>query len=155
MALNSNTLTLNLEKFMDQESSNFDSFPSSTEETAEFWANAVNEYAKLVVPPSISSDLAMQEFEKQMLLIDNSIGNGDIVFKLAFTAYATILAQGMLPNFTGIPPVTPIEFASVYALGFGGASNKICMDAMIVVIDTWFRTGTAVNTSTGTTVNWN
>lgn len=155
MALVANTLNLEMQKFMDQESPNFVSFPSSAEETAEMWANAINEYAKLVLPVSLTSDQAKEAFRLQMLLINNSIGNGDIVFKAAFTQYAIVLAAGMQPTFTGAPPVSPIEFASVYALGFSGASNKVCMDAMIVIIDAWFRTGTAINNNTGATVNWN
>lgn len=154
MALVKNILTIEMEKFMDQESPNFVTFPSDVEQTAEVWSFAINEYAQNVFPLSVTSDTAREAFRTQMLILDNSIGNGDIVFKAAFTQYATVLAAGMQPNFTGAAPSSPIEFAPVYILGLGGASNKICMDAMINIIDAWFKTGTAKNNNTGVTVTW-
>ncbi len=156
MTLIKDTLTFNFEKFMDQESSNFISFPKDNNETAESWANAVNEYAKLVIPSSVSGELAKQEFKKIFLGISADLGNGDIIIKSSFTIYASTLAIGMTAGgFTGTPPPAPIDFSPIYPVGLGGASNKICMDLMINIIDVWFRTGTAVPISGGSLINWN
>lgn len=70
------------------------------------------------------------------------------------TAYATALAIGMNPTFTGAPSPNPISFQAVIAKGSAGGSNKECLDLMVNLINSYFKTGIATNNSSGATSTW-
>ncbi len=69
-------------------------------------------------------------------------------------AYAISLAVGMNPTFTAAASVIPLSFQSVIAKGKSGGSNKDCVDLMINLIDTYFKSGIATNNSSGSTISW-
>ena len=155
MALISATLTNGLKSIMDQDYAGFIDFPSDTIAVANAWADAVNNYASLVTPPSASSAAARTAFYNVMLGMDTNAGNGLPIMISAFTAYAATLAGGMLPAFAGTPPPVPIPLATVIpALGLAGADGATVAEALSSVIDAWFRTGLAVNTTSGATTLW-
>jgi hypothetical protein len=89
------------------------------------------------------------------MLSASAPGAAIAAFPLAFTNYAAQLGLGMQPNFSATPPPVKIDFSSVYLLGNNGGSAFQCANAMAGIIDVWFRTGLAVNNSSGVTINWN
>ena len=70
-------------------------------------------------------------------------------------SYASVLATGMVSSgFTGVPPVTPLMLDPVYNLGVQSDQADPVLELLATTIDTWFKTGTAVNIITGATVLW-
>lgn len=148
------TLTAELIKIMDKESPTHEGFPENTVEAASRWADAINAYAQSVVPPSANAEAARSAFETAMLAVSADAGNFYTVIKAAFTAYAAQLALGMAPTFTGVPPPVPIVLEPTAAIGLAGGTGSAVAAAMTAIIDAWFRTGTAVNASSGATTIW-
>jgi len=154
MPLDFKKTKIELRKFMDNEYENFVDYPRSDEEAAEKWANAVNEGAKGVIPISLNSEIAKESFYTALLAAIKS-KTVLTLFPSIFQIYAVQLAAGMTtPDKTGNPPPVAIVFMPVYILGFAGAKQIDCINAMIPIIDTWFKTGFVVNNSTGVTIIW-
>jgi hypothetical protein len=151
MALISNTLVNGIRAINDQEYSGFAEFPESVAEAADRWATAINNYASLVTPPSATATLAKEALKAQLLLVDTL---GVDAFVNGLSAYASALAGGMAPAFTGTPPPVSIVLAPIFASGFAGASSETQANAIASAIDLWFKTGTAINTTSGVTVTW-
>ena len=118
------------------------------------WATAVDNYASSVIPPSINAAAAKSAFQSVMLGVDPNTQNGIPLLITAFTAYATQLGLGMAPTFTGTPPPTPINIAPITVLGLSGGSAEVCAALFATTADLWFRTGLAVNNSSGVIVPW-
>lgn len=140
---------------MDPDYQNFIGFPTNNFDTASQWANVIDSYAKLIIPVITSSNPAKNAFKAQMLPVSSNVNNGLIQLTLAFSSYATALSLAMQPIFTGTPPPTPINFAPVFVLGLSGASGEQTANVMANIIHLWFKTGIAVNNSSGATVPWN
>ena len=117
------------------------------------WANAINSYASLVTPISISSQIALGPLQSALLNIDKP-GAFTTILPQALTAYATALGTGMAPAFIATPPTTPLIITPALQLGQNGANKRQVMQSFANIIHTWFRTGIAVNSVTGVTVNW-
>lgn len=149
MALIKANLEIELRKIFDTSYSSFEEFPQDLTEASIRWSEAINSYAKNVIPTSINSEAAKQAFATTLLNSDTSTA-----LPLAFTNYATLLASGMLPTFVATPPPISIDFTSVYALGFGGGSSKSVASLMSTIIDTWFKTGTAIPSGGGSVITW-
>jgi len=153
MPLSTEILTREIRKVSDESYILFEGFPKSTSETANRWANIVDIYTIDMIPTSTSRDQAKFLFSRSMEQVD--IGTGFVVLKLAFATYANTLSLGMNPTFTGIAPVTPILLETVAPIGLGGGSAKEVAIAMANIIQQWFKTGVAINTSSGASINWN
>lgn len=154
MALVQATLINGLKLIMDEDYPSHE-FPSNIADVAAAWADAVNNYASAVTPPSATSSAARTAFYNIMLGMDTDLGNGIAIMVSAFSAYAASLAGGMAPTFIGTPPPAPIPLSTIIpTLGLGGASGSSVAEALGAVIDTWFRTGIAVNASSGATTLW-
>lgn len=151
MPLVPNNFKVGLESIFDQESDNFDGFPNSFSSAAERWATAFHNYAKLVVPPSTTSEAAKEAFKSTFM----TMGNGRIILPKCFVAYANVLATGMQPAFSSTPPIGEPQLEIVYSLGLGGGSSAQCISMIVSIVDAWMRTGIAVNNSSGVTTNWN
>jgi len=155
MPLLTDILSTNLQKLLNQEYPSFEGFPDNMGGVVESWANAINDYAKSVVPTSTTSEQAKEAFKSTMLGMSSELGNGAVILPLAFTNYATALALGMAgAGFIGTPPVAPINLAPIIAAGLGGASGEIIANSFTVVVDIWFRTGTATPTAGGSPIIW-
>lgn len=155
MALVKSVLENGLRELMDPEYVNFSGFPETTIEVASRWSEIVDNYAKSVLPTSLSSAAAKSAFNSIMLGISPTVPNGIALLISAFTAYAASLAGGMAPTFTGVPPITPVNLTPVISAGLGGASGDVTAALMANIIHTWFKTGTAINVSSGATITWN
>ncbi len=147
-------LKIALEKFWDQESPNFVESPPTKLAAAEAWADALDVYGINVIPISVGASAGRIAFINTFLTMTEIPPTGAAIFPLCFVNYAIPIAAGMLPAFVGTPPPSPPNFAPVIAAGTGGASNAVCLDLMVIVIDTWMRTGTAVPSGGGSTINW-
>lgn len=142
-----------LEGIFDQESENFEGFPDSFASAAERWATAFDNYAKIVVPPSTTNEAAKAAFKSMFMTINNS--NGRIILPKCFSAYAQVLASGMQPAFTAIQPIGDPILDPVYVIGYSGGTSQACIQLIVSIVDTWMRTGVAVNNSSFISVNWN
>ena len=154
MALIKKILSDELSKFTDGESISFDKFPTDISEASEFWSNAVNTYGKTIAPPSTTADKAKKDMKDMLATMNDT--NGAVIFPLAILTYATSLSAGFPPVFTGVPPVTPLAplLNPIYTLGFAGAKSGEIVEALSTIIDSWFKTGTAINIATGVTITW-
>lgn len=150
------TIQNELTKFMDNQSPAFVGYPSSVSDVANAWADAVDTYASVVVPISTTSSAARTAFYSTMLGMNTTAMNGFAVIKAAFMAYATALAGGMTgAGFVGTPPPTLIPIETIVPLGMSGIPNSVIVSTLAGIIDVWFRTGLAVQISSGVTINWN
>lgn len=130
----------------------FTNYCKDENDVAEKWGNVIEKYTKQITPPSLTIIQAKEAFQIEMKKIN--ITNGLIQLPLAFDKHATILAQGMNPLFTGTKPPMLIILTPVFAAGFAGASANTCSILMTDIIDLWYKTGTAVNNSSGATIKW-
>lgn len=150
--LDRNLLEREIRKINDLSYEEFGGFPQDLDETTERWSTAISRYAGGITPPSQSAESAKSSFSSTFTSLIQTDGNA--AFTLSLTAYALELGLGMQPTFTAIPPPTPIILAPVFSLGFAGGSAKQCAELMSSTIDTWFKTGIAINNSSGATVQW-
>lgn len=152
--LNKSVLIEELSKFADFESSNFNTFPENVPEAAALWSSAIDKYLGVVTPDSTTSSAAKAAFQSSFMSINNASGNGLIVLALSIQTYATVLATGMLPKFTGVPPTAPLILEPVMSIGMSGGSSSDCINMLASLIDTWAKTGTAVQIPTGVVIPW-
>lgn len=80
--------------------------------------------------------------------------DGIVTLNNAIVVYAQQLAIGMAPTFTAAQGVVPIDLSPVKALGASGATNSQCIDLMVNIIDAYFKTGIAINNSSGVSTPW-
>lgn len=137
---------------------NPDAFPSSYEEAGQIWSEAINAYASLVTPPSVTSAVAQQAFVAAW--IANKPSEDLSILVSAISAYAASLALGMAPTFVGTPPLPIAEQALLAGLKSLGEAMLQAPDASVwsstasTLIDTYFKTGVAVNSASGATITW-
>ena len=117
------------------------------------WANAINSYASLVTPITISSQAALGQLQSTLLGIGTP-GAFNTIFPQALTAYAITLGAGMSPAFIATPPTTPLIITPALQLGQSGGTKQQVMESFANIIHKWFRTGKAVNSVTSAPVNW-
>lgn len=153
MTLISRTLLDAFIPFFDQEDPAFEAHPKDVQEVASLWSEAVDKYASQVTPASTTAAAAKEAFRNTMLAMNES--NGATVLQQAFMAYALQLAAGMTAvGFTGTPPAAPLQLQPVFSVGLAGGSNRQCLEMLVQIIDVWFKTGVAVQVSSGVTTTW-
>ena len=128
--------------------------PGSIPEAASALASAFDSYASQIIPPSATSAAAKAAFQSAMSGVSPDLKNGTVQLAVGLTAYAVQLGLGMQPAFTATPPAVPINIAPVMALGLGGGSGDQCAALLATITDAWFRTGLAINNSSGVTLPW-
>jgi hypothetical protein len=159
MALIVLTLTEALRSFMDEDAPNFVGYPADETEAAAAWAAAIDAYtgAGLLLTP-LSATGAVAKPALQAALEGMSVpGAGPVVMEAAFLAYASALVPGMLPAFIGTPPppVLSVLLAAQGALAIATPTPPAIQGAGVaLVIDAWFRLGTATPSGGGPTVPW-
>ena len=152
MPLILSSLVNNIRQINDEQYPLFEGFPANSIEAADRWSIAIGNYASLVIPPSSGSEAAKQALKSSLLSVP-TLGEQAIVQGLI--SYSSFLALGMAPAFNAIPPPIPPVLTPAFELGFSGASAEQVANLLGSIIDGWFRTGTAINTISGVTVNWN
>lgn len=137
---------------------NSNNFPKSYELAASNFGNAVNDYGSLVTPPTTTAAAGLAAFISAF--IASKPKQSLEILADAVEAYCAAIVPGMAPAFVATPPTPIAKTAMVAALNVAGevAKNGGSADAWSaaasMAIDTYFRTGTAVNSVSGVTVPW-
>jgi hypothetical protein len=160
MPLQSPLLVSELRKFMDKEYEQFQGFPkdpthqNTQERFQNKWANAVFIYSGTqIFPPSTSGVQAREAMKKTLSKIDNTtLGGGIGGLKDGLVAYVTQLGLGMQPTFTANPPQR--SNLNLQVLSTPNNDASLVATQLATQIDSWFKTGTATNNTSGATVNW-
>lgn len=153
--LSKDLIEIEIRKINDAQFEQFDGFPDSIEASAERWSEACRKYCETIAPPSLTLDQSKEAMRQELLKISVGSVNGSIQIALAFRKFAEVLGTGMNPTFTGIAPPSLIDFSTVYSIGFSGGSSSEVARLMANIIQLWFTSGTAINNSSGVTINWN
>lgn len=151
--LDRNKLVSEIRKITDTKYENFVGFPSSISAAANRWSEALRIYGEDVIPFSTASELAKNSMSAVLLTINGNSG-GQQIFKSAIQSFAISLASGMSPDFAGIPPIGLPPLDSTFNFGLSGATAEQVAEEIATTIHEWFVTGTAINNSSGITINW-
>src|SRR5262245_65312955 len=119
----------------------FSNPPAAAADCAQAWADAIQGYAASIIPASTTVAAAASALAGA-LASAFATPSAASAFDAAFAAAAVTIAGGMLPTFTGVPPVAPLNVASL--LGSPQPTHAAAAALFASLIDTWFRTGTAV-----------
>lgn len=155
MALLLINIQASLTRLMDKDDPLFTGYPLTNPQVANKWSDAVHQYAVLVTPVSTTAVAAKAAMINTMVSNMGAPGTFFPALVMGFTNYALTLAGGMAPGFAGIPPPSPINLAPFIALGLSPSialSTRI--STLALIIDTWFKTGTANTLPSGPTVPW-
>jgi hypothetical protein len=148
MSLNKNTLKSEIIKITDASNPIHEGFPKDITEAASRWSLAIDKYASQMEPTSSTFSAAKGILETALLQV---VTGGTNAFITAFTQYVASIAGGQS---TGVPPPTPIVLQPSFNLGLSGSSADEVAQSLADTIDTWFRTGTAINTTSSNVENW-
>ena len=130
----------------------FSAPPATTAECARAWADALSEYAAEISFPSTTL-VAATETLAVSLLGFGAPGAAVAVLEAGFAAFAATLAVGMLPGFAATPPPRPVGFATFVLVNRDTYAQAASEAAAL--IDTWMRTGIAINVFTSAAFPWN
>lgn len=133
-------MPLNLPGLQSALESLFANPPPSAAQCALAWSDAVGSYAADILPTSTTVTAAASAMTAPLQSAFESPSAAS-AFDEAFASFATMVAAGQLPLFTGAPPTTPLGIASLLS-----GSQETHADAAAVfaaLIDTWLKTGTA------------
>ena len=133
-----------------------ESMPNDIPSMAQDYGTILDNYAKTIIPAIVpgSNEPAKAAFIASMNGVSTSAANFIPVFTSSLTTYAATLGLGMLPLFTAVAPPVPIVIAALVPSGLAGATGAQQAQLLGTLIDAWFRTGTAVNNSSGVVVPW-
>ena len=152
MPLIKENLRIEIIKIIDSSSSIHEGFPGSSSAAAVRWGEAINSYASKILPLSTTSEAAKTALVAHLNTVPSL---GEQGFVNGLISYASVLSTGMQPTFTGVVPPTPIILTPAFLIGFSGGSSGDVANKLSDIIDVWFRTGTAINNSSGVVTNWN
>lgn len=127
---------------------------------ANAWGDAIQTYAAAILPLSTTVTAAVATL-KPALAAAFEAGSQDptgtvlaVQLELAFIPFALTIAAGMLPIYTGIPPVLPMGWATALSSGIP-ITHADAASKYSDLIDTWMKTGMATRILTPfDTVNW-
>lgn len=134
-------MPLNLASLQSSLESLFSNPPAAAAACAQAWADAINGYAASIVPASTTVAAGASTLASSLASAFASPSAAP-PFDAAFTAFATTVAGGMLPAFTGVPPAAPLNVASL--LSGSQPTHAAAAAAFASLIDAWFRTGQGV-----------
>lgn len=130
----------------------FSAPPPTTAACAQAWANALGGYAAGISFPSTTLVAATNTLSLSLLSF-NTPGAAVAVLEAGFAVFAATLAVGMLPDFAATPPPGPVGFAT-FVLSTRDTYEQAAR-AAATLIDTWMRTGIAINVLTSASFPWN
>jgi hypothetical protein len=152
MPLIKENLKLQITKIIDSSSPIHEGFPENSSEASLRWADAINQYASSLIPLSTTSSAAKTSLQAHLNTVP---ALGEQGFVNGLISYASVIATGMNPTFTGVVPPIPIVLTPAFMIGLSGGSSEDVASKLSDIIDVWFRTGTAINNSSGVVTNWN
>jgi len=156
MPLNKQALKTSLSKFMDPDSEGFEGSPENTEEFADKFSKAINDYAASIVPPADPNTLsAATAALKTALLVVGDPDEGKQLFNIVITAAMGVFAlavgvgMGIVSSGANVatPPTDPLGvsiFTNVFLVGMAGEPASVCVEEIAATIDGWFKTGKVV-----------
>jgi hypothetical protein len=130
----------------------FGGFPEDIKETSERWGDIMLDFVSDITPPSTTLNNSINSFKFEILKLNYQTGY--FHFINAFTLMASQLALGMNPTFSAVPPPIPLDIRQIISKGLNGASSPEIARDLSDTIFKWLITGTAINNSTGVTINW-
>lgn len=107
---------------------------------ANSWGDAVQTGTASIIPASTTVAAAATTL-KTALAAAFAASNAVPGMVTAFTAFAVTVAAGQLPLYTGVPPASPIDFASIFSSPRDSHSDAA--QAVSDLIETWLKTGSA------------
>jgi len=125
--------------------------PGDFAQAASAWGDAMSTYAAAVVPASTTVAAAQATLVSSLATAFPLLLAAPAAIEQAFLAFGATVGGGMLAaGFGAKPPTTPVGFASLVLTGSvdEGVGN------LVLLIDTWMRTGLATNTVSGVTIPW-
>jgi hypothetical protein len=161
MALVTERLDNALQAILNPEYIHFKSYPDNAVSVAFRWMEAIHvKYAGLNLFPPVVPALA--ETAGQILWAalleygrerqpNEPVPDG--LLEKSIEAYAVALASAFAPPFVGTPPVGRLDFTDAYASGYAGDNGAVAAK-LATAIHRYFRSGRAVNSTNGITVNW-
>lgn len=115
--------------------------PLTAAECAAAWADALEGYATGVVPTSTTVASGNATLASSLEAAFGAEGGAAPGFDAALLAFATTIAAGMLPLYTGVPPAAPLGIATMLAAS--QPTHEAAAQAFAAHLDAWFRTGSA------------
>jgi len=149
-----------IRKYNDPYYESFVGYPKTCQLSSEVWPIVFSTYAIDIVPQTLG--VPQGEILARLNILQICSNNDyDIfieIFTRAITQFTQMVASGMIMVFPhrlqGIPPPTPINLRPAFDAGMAGVTAKEFAEIFAEIVDTWYRTGTAVNIDTGITVFW-
>jgi len=118
-----------------------DSSPASQAAAAQAWADAAQAMFAGVTPASTTVAAAAATLKTAIEAAFGATSGLDSALESAFAAFATTIAGGMLPLYTGVPPAGPVGFVAMLS------TNRDSLDDFAAdladALDTWAQTGSA------------
>ncbi len=124
---------------------------SSESDVADGWSDAISAYALGVVPASIGHVAAKAAF-RAALEGFGAPGASVAALQAGLTAFAAQIGLGMAPAFVATPPAGPCPLESMNT--DRPATHALAAGNVTSIIDSWFRSGTAVPSGGGSPVPW-
>jgi hypothetical protein len=115
--------------------------PNNVAACAQQWANAIGAYASGIIPPSTTVTAAQAALQSALAGAFVSPAAAPVM-DAAFTAFAAQVGLGMAPAFSGVPPVAPVGFATLFAPP-NPQTKAEAAARFASTIDAWFHTGIA------------
>lgn len=126
--------------------------PSSVEQAAAEWAQAMATYAAGIVPASTTIPAAATALQSALATAFTQRPAASSM-ETAFTAFAAAVGAGMAPAFVATPPPGNVGFAAQFGAG-NLDSHAEAASQVAGIIDDWMKTGTAVPSAGGGEVDW-
>lgn len=151
MALNRETLVVELSRFMDPDHESFDSFPESDIIAASLWSNAFSRYVESIEPKSNTINASKLVLESSLIAMFNVPGAFQNRLAGSIQVFANSIALGMISSGYTATNTARLNYSNVFS-----SDNKTASE-IIQLISTltheYFLSGTAVNIS-GEKINW-
>lgn len=140
MALNTTALTEGLLQL-------FSNPPDTTNSCATAWADAMEDYAVNIFPPSTTVSAAATALEAELITVFQSNDSKAMLplMETAFANFAAIVGTGMAAaNWAAVPPPGEIGFADFCDVTY--ETHEVAVLAFVGKINAWMITGTATLT---------
>jgi hypothetical protein len=128
--------------------------PTTADQCAARWADAMNSYAATLTPPSTQVATASEALHGSLTTAFSDIPGALALIEQAFVAFSAVVALGMPSPVisAGIPPPPPVGFATLF--GLFPPSTEAGATAMANLINTWMLKGTATPIPPAAAVPW-
>lgn len=159
MPLNLLTLETAIQRITNKDYPGFGGYPKTVAVVAFKWMDAIhvqyvgdNLFPPLLHLPADNAGFVLWNELMKIKLEKQDSGQ----LAKAIMQYATALASAFAPPYKGIPPSAGLSLSESYAIGKQKGVNPSAVAASLAKqIDSYFRTGTAVDATSGTTIAWN